>query len=98
MKRLFVLALALASVGLFGASTEANANELSSSTVTVAANAASQWQRDRYGRRIYNRRRTVRRTRVVRVGRRLYRETFLVIYRPNGQVIDTRLISRVRIS
>ena len=98
MKRLLGLALAFASIGVVGFPSEANAKESSPNTVAVAANASPQWYRDRYGRRVYNRRRTVTRSRVVRVGRRLYRETYAVTYRPNGRVIDTRLISRVRIS
>lgn len=98
MKRLLGLALAFASIGVVGIASEAKANELSANSIAVAANANAQWQRDRYGRRIYNRRRTVRRTRVVRLGRRLYRETYLVRYLPNGRVVDTRLISRVRIA
>jgi len=80
---------------MVGLGSEAKAIEISTSSELVASNA--QWQRDRYGRRIYNRRRTVRRTRVVRIGRRLYRETYVVRYLPNGY-IDTRLITRVRIS
>ena len=96
MKRLLVIALAFASIGVVGLTSEAKANGLSSN-ITVAANANPQWQRDRYGRRINNRRRTVRRTRVVRVGRRLYRETYVVRYLPNGRT-QTRLISRVRIN
>ena len=97
MKRLLVAALAFVSIGLFGLTSETYANEVSSNSVMVAANESPQWQRDRYGRR-YNRRRTVRRSRIVQVGRRLYRETYVVTYRPNGRVLDTRLISRVRIS
>jgi opacity protein-like surface antigen len=98
MKKLLGLALAVASIGTVGLASEAKANEAANNSVTVATYANAQWQRDRYGRRIYNRRRTVRRTRVVRVGRRLYRETYVVSYLPNGRVLDTRLISRVRIS
>ena len=98
MKKLLGLALAVASIGTVGLASEAKANEAANNSVTVATYANAQWQRDRHGRRIYNRRRTVRRTRVVRVGRRLYRETYLVSYLPNGRVLDTRLISRVRIS
>ncbi|HKO96337.1 MAG TPA: hypothetical protein VJU86_05065 [Pyrinomonadaceae bacterium] len=98
MKRILGLALVLVSIGALGFTADANANEFSSNSVTVAANAEPQWQRDRYGRRAYNRRRTVRRTRVVRYGRRLYRETLLVTYLPNGRIIDTRVIDRTRIS
>ena len=98
MKKLLGMTLALASLGITGFASETKAAELSNTSVTVEASAAPQWQRDRWGRRVYNRRaRTVRQTRVVRLGRRLYRETYLVTYRPNGRT-DTRLVSRVRIS
>jgi hypothetical protein len=99
MKKLLGLTLALASLGITGVASETKAAELAKANVTVEASAASQWQRDRWGRRIYNNRRarTIRQTRVVRLGRRIYRETYLVTYRPNGRT-DTRLISRVRIS
>ena len=96
MKRLLGLVLAVVSIGVVGLGSEANAVENSNNSVLTASDA--QWQRDRYGRRIYNRRRTVTRTRVVRLGRRLFRETYVVRYLPNGRIVDTRLISRVRIS
>jgi hypothetical protein len=98
MKRLLGITLTLASLGTFGLSSEANASE-SRESITVAANASPQWERDRYGRRYNNRRRaySVRRSRVVRYGRRLYRETYLVRYFPSGRT-NTRLISRVRIA
>ncbi|HET6979435.1 MAG TPA: hypothetical protein VFI24_24090 [Pyrinomonadaceae bacterium] len=97
MKRLLGTALALLSIG-FVVPAATNAAEVSNqnSTVTVAANAAPQWGRDR-GRRYGNRRRSVTRTRLVRLGRRLYRETYVVTYWPNGRT-DTRLISRTRVS
>ena len=100
MKKGFLgIALAIVSMG-FVASAEAKTADVSNST--VAANAALQWQRDRYrndrryDRRNNNRRRTVTRSRVVRYGRRLYRETYLVTYWPNGRT-NTRLISRQRV-
>ena len=40
--------------------------------------------------------RTVTHSRIVRYGGRLYRETFVVRYLPNGRV-DTRIINRTRI-
>ena len=97
MKRLIGIALVLVSMG-FVASSEAGATELARVNSEVAANATPQWQRDRSGRR-YNRRqiRVVTRSRVVRVGRRVYRETLQVRYLPNGRT-DTRVINRVRIS
>ena len=99
-KKLLGIALSLASLGVVGMASEAKAApSTSSTTIEASANPQWQWQRDRYGRSTYNRRRTrtVRQSRVVRFGRRLYRETFLVAYFPNGRT-DTRLISRVRIS
>ena len=102
MKRVLGIALALVSMG-FVVSAEAKTSNVSSAVTTVA-NAAPQyqWERDRYGRR-YNRRydrRYDRRqrtfSRVVRYGRRLYRETYLVTYWPSGRS-DTRLINRMRI-
>jgi len=83
-------------------SAEPKASELARDAATVLsanASASAQWQRDRWGRRVY-RRHAVRRlttSRVIRVGRRLYRETYLVTYLPNGRT-NTRLISRSRIS
>lgn len=97
MKRILGIAFALLTLGFVvpaEAKTSANSNEIT----TVAANAATQWQRNRRWDRRYNRRtRAVTRSRIVRYGRRLYRETYVVRYYPNGRV-DTRLISRTRIS
>lgn len=96
MKKILGLVLGFASIGALGLTSEAKANHLSANSVTVAASATPQWRRDR-NRRINNRVRTVTRTRVIRLGRRLYRETYVVRYLPNGRVVDTRVISRVRI-
>ena len=101
MKKGFLgIALALASIGFVGEAKAADASQLNS---TIAANAAPQWERDRYRDRYdrrydrrYNRRRTVTRSRYVRYGRRLYRETYLVTYWPSGRT-NTRLISRQRV-
>jgi len=98
MKRFLGIAFALLTLGFVvpaEAKTTANSNEIA----TVAANAAPQWQRNRHWNRRYERRgtRAVTRSRIVRVGRRVYRETYVVRYLPNGRV-DTRLISRTRIS
>ncbi len=100
-KRLLGIALAVASMG-FVVSAEAKTTDVSQNG-TLAANAAPQWQRDRYGRRYerrndgrYNRSRSVTQSRLVRYGRRLYRETYLVTYWPNGRT-NTRLISRQRV-
>lgn len=105
MKRVLGITLALLSMG-FVISAEAKPADVSSQS-TAAASSASQWQYDRYGRRYdrrYNRRydrrydraRSVTRSRVIRYGRRLYRETYLVTYWPNGRT-NARLISRYRI-
>jgi len=98
MKRVLGIAFALLTLGFVvpaEAKTTANTNEIA----TVAANATPQWQRNRRWDRRYERRRarTVTRSRIVRVGRRVYRETYVVRYFPNGRT-DTRLISRTRIS
>ena len=97
-KGILGIALALVSMG-FVASAEAKTSDVSQLN-TLAANAAPQWGRDRYDDRRYdrryNRRRTVTRARYVRYGRRLYRETYLVTYWPNGRT-NTRLISRQRV-
>jgi hypothetical protein len=99
MKKLLGLTLTLASLGMTGVASETKAADQSPSNVVVEANASPQWQRDRdYHRGYYRGRgRTVRQTRIVRFGRRMYRETYVVTYRPNGRT-DTRLVSRVRIS
>ena len=101
-KRVLGIALAIVSMG-FVVSAEAKTTDVSQVNNTIAANAAPQWQRDRYGRRDdrrddrrFNRRRTVTQSRYVRYGRRLYRETYLVTYWPNGRT-NTRLISRQRV-
>lgn len=96
-KRMLGIALALVSMG-FVASAEAKTTDVSQQS-TIAANAAPQWGRydnRRNDRRYNNRRRTVTRQRYVRYGRRLYRETYLVTYWPNGRT-NTRLISRQRV-
>ena len=103
MKRVLGIAFALLTLG-FVVPTEAKTTANSNEIATVAANAAPQWQRNRRWERRENRRwdrryntRAVTRSRIVRVGRRVYRETYVVRYLPNGRV-DTRLISRTRIS
>jgi len=93
------IALMLVSMG-FVTSAEAKTTDVSQQNITLAANSSPQWERDRngrrYDRRYNNRRRTVTRSRVVRYGRRLYRETYLITYWPNGRT-DTRLVSRQRV-
>jgi len=98
MKRVLGITLAILSLGFVVPAAEAAEVSNQNSTVTVAANAAPQWQRGRrYDRRYNNRRRSVTRSRLVRYGRRLYRETYVVTYWPNGRT-DTRIISRTRVS
>jgi len=98
MKKVLGIAFALLTLGFVvpvEAKTTTNFNE--NATVT-AANATPQWRRDRRDRR-WDRRHTraVTRTRIVRLGRRVYRETYIVRYYPNGRV-DRQVISRTRIS
>ena len=99
MKRLLGIALALSTLGFVPAAQAKAADVQQNSTIT--ASSAPQWQRDRngrrYDRRYNNRRRSVTRSRLVRYGRRVYRETYVVTYWPNGRT-DTRLISRQRVS
>lgn len=104
MKRVLGIVFALLTLG-FVIPAEAKTAGSSYESATVAANAAPQWQTDRYGRRYdrrndrrYNRRtRTYTRSRLVRYGRRVYRETYVVRQFGNGRT-DTRLISRTRVS
>jgi hypothetical protein len=100
MKRVLGIALALISMG-FVVSAEAKTSDVSNQNSTVAeSSAAPQWgyerRNDRRYDRRYNRRRSVTRSRYVRYGRRLYRETYLVTYWGNGRT-NTRLISRQRV-
>src|SRR5215470_4023199 len=102
MKKLLGIALTIASLGI-GVSAETKTSDVSQQNSTVAASSAAQWQRDRYGRRYdrrydrrYNRQRSVTQSRLVRYGRRLYRETYVVTYWPNGRT-NTRSISRTRV-
>ena len=95
MKRFLALALTLASVGLTASAAESKAT-VSGGAVELkaaAAPAAVQWRRGRWGR---NRVRVTTQTRLVRVGRRVYRETYQVRYLPNGRT-QTSLLSRVRV-
>ena len=95
MKRLLGLSLSLASICFVASPAEAKAAEPSAAPATAAAAAsaaAPQWRRGRYNRRA----RVYTTTRLVRRGRRVYRETYQVRYLPNGRTV-TRLISRVRV-
>lgn len=97
MKKLLTLAMIAGSIGLASVSAEANSN----AATAVAASSVQSMQRRQTvvqtrvrpnGRVV----RTVTRTRRVRVGGRVYRETYQTRYQPNGRV-TTRVISRVRI-
>lgn len=96
MKKLLGLTLAIASVGFVAAPAETKAAEtnLSRAENVVSYAPAPQWGRRnrRYNRRV----RVVNQSRLVRVGRRVYRETYQIRYLPNGRT-QTRLISRVRV-
>ena len=94
MKRVLGITFALLTLG-FVVPAEAKTSATSHESATVAASSAPQWQR--YNRRYDRRRsRTVTRSRLVRYGRRLYRETYVVHYYGNGRT-DSRLISRTRV-
>ena len=90
MKRLLGLTLSLASICFVASPAEAKAAE--PSAAPAASVAAPQWRRGGYGRRA----RVYTTTRLVRRGRRVYRETYQIRYLPNGRTV-TRLISRVRV-
>lgn len=95
MKRLLGITFALLTLGVV-VPAEAKAADNSHVNATVSASSAPQWQRDRYRRYDRRRARTVTRSRIVRYGRRVYRETYAVRYYANGRT-DTWLINRTRI-
>lgn len=90
MKKLLTLTLLLASIGFASFSAEAKTIETTTFSKTSAEYAAQpgRW-RNRQPRVYY-------RTRYVRIGGRLYRETYRYAYQRNGRV-NIRLISRVRV-
>jgi len=89
MKKLLITALMLGSAVFAVPSIEAK---------TTAISSASDPQiRVQIGGRQRNHRiRTVTKTRIVRVGRASYRETYRITYLPNGRT-RTQVISRTRI-
>ncbi len=91
------LVLALASFAFVGSSAEARTN--ASPAGQVIRVEQGRRRQDRWNNRWNNNRRprVVTQTRIVQRGRQRFRETYQVIYRPNGRT-DTRLISRIRIS
>jgi hypothetical protein len=95
MKKFLAIALTFVSVGFAASTAEAKAanpsNSVAAAPVSKAAPVAVQW-RNRRNRRV----RVTTQSRLVRVGRRVYRETYQVRYLPNGST-RTRLVSRVRV-
>lgn len=101
MKKLLSIALSLASIGFVASAAEAKAAGTPLSTATTLAAVAPQVRIQLGGGRRNNRRfnhpvRVVTQTRLVRVGRQMFRETYQVTYLPNGRT-QTRLISRTRV-
>lgn len=106
MKKLLAFALTLASFGFVASTAEAKAaGAAASAGVVSSANAPEpQWgqrgrrnrNRNRWGRRWNHGVRVTTETRLVRFGRRLFRETYQVRILPNGRT-QTTLISRVRV-
>jgi hypothetical protein len=94
-KKFLALTMILGSMTFAVVSAEAKttAEKLSAA---IELNAAPQWQRNQNRRWRNNRVRVVNTTRIVRVGRRIYRETIQTRYLPNGRT-QTRVISRVRV-
>jgi hypothetical protein len=93
--------LSLASIGVVASSAEAKASASLNSTAANVAAVAPQGvirigQGRRNNRRFNRRVHTVTQTRLVRMGRRVFRETYQITYLPNGRT-HTRLISRVRV-
>lgn len=101
MKKLLAIALTLASFVVMGFGEQASA--ATNSVTNAATSAAPQWQnqdgryRNRRNRANRSRVRTYQTSRLVRYGRRTYRETYLVRALPNGRT-QTTLISRVRVA
>jgi hypothetical protein len=96
MKKLLILTLTLASFGLFGVGSQATEAKaaVGSGAPQVRVRIGPQrhrgwWNRNRGFR-------TVTQSRIVRYGRRTYRETYAIRYFRNGQT-QTTLISRERI-
>lgn len=96
MKKFLALSILLMSAIIFVPSAEAKSGSYNSSangSATAPQVIYGQGQRRRYNRN--NRAvRVVTSVRNVRVGRRIYRETYQTKYQPNGRV-TTRIISRV---
>jgi hypothetical protein len=94
MRRILALTLACASLGIFASGAQAYSDKSSIPANVAVNNSPDPQVRIRVGqRRRYGRSRTIQQTRLVRYGRRLYRETYVVRYLPNGRT-QTTLISR----
>lgn len=90
MKKLLIFTLLFATLGVASISAEAKTDTKTiTNNLTVDSSAQPGRWRNRQPRVYY-------RTRYVRRGYRLYRETWQYRYLPNGRVIS-RLISRVRV-
>lgn len=100
MRKLMAAVLSVASLGVFAGTGEANVTN----NANIASGKLSPTPQVRIqigGRRRYDRRydrgyRTERRTRIVRYGRRTFRETYLVRYLPDGRT-QTVLLDRERV-
>lgn len=98
VKKILALTLTFASLGIFTSSVQASADKSSNLALNNSPDPQVRIQigQDRYGRRYRRGARSYRTSRIVRYGRRLYRETYLVTYLPNGRT-RTTLIDRDRI-
>ncbi|HKS28451.1 MAG TPA: hypothetical protein VJS44_11555 [Pyrinomonadaceae bacterium] len=98
MKKLLGLTLSLASIVFVASNAQAADSKTSAGTsITASSSTVSQFRRQGiWGRRNNRVARVVTQTRLVRYGRRIFRETYQVRYLPNGRT-QTRLISRVRV-
>ncbi len=101
MKKLLSFALSVAALGFVASSAEAKAKESGAAVAPIASSVVLQQRRGpgRWGNNDWrgnHRVRVVTQTRLVRVGRRVFRETYQIRYLPNGRT-QTTLISRVRV-
>ena len=92
MRKLFIFALMLGSIGL--AAPAAEAKTAATASVGSATEAPQVWRRQQRNRNRY--RRVVTTTRIRRVGPFRYRETLRITYLPNGRT-RTQVIRRTRI-
>ena len=96
LKKFLALSMILGSMVFAASSVEAKtSNENGASAIVL--NASPQWQMNRRNNQRGNQRTVRIVVRTVRRGRTLYRETYRVVTRRNGQTTTT-LVSRTRIS